>query len=189
MTQTNPNVTADSPATPAPVRTRVHRDEHYDIEQFLFDEARLLDDEHYDDWLMLCSPDIRYQLPVRENIYRQNRHLPGGYRQTFVFNDNHRDLTERVAKLNSPMAWVDDPAPRISRLVSNVAASQTDQADVRQVYCKFLIYRSRRQIDLNILAGSRHDTLQKTARGWQILKREIFLDQNVILDKNLFLLF
>lgn len=187
--QTAANADSDWVAQDYPAGPPVDRDEHYDIEQFLYSEARLLDEERFEDWLALLSPDISYRLPVRENIYRHNRRLPGGYRRTYILDEDHQDLAERVAKLTSGMAWVEDPAPRISRLVSNVAAWHTDRADVRRVYCKFLLYRSRRQIDLNLLGGSRHDILQRVDDGWRLLGREILLDQNVILDKNLFLLF
>jgi hypothetical protein len=33
--------------------------------------------------------------------------------------------------------------------------------------------------------GKRHDTLRREAGRWQIARREIYVDQNVLLSKNL----
>ena len=37
---------------------------HHRIEQFLFREARLLDEERWDDWLALMAEDIHYWMPT-----------------------------------------------------------------------------------------------------------------------------
>ena len=39
---------------------RVDRDLAFEIEQFLYREARLLDAERYDEWLAMMAPDIHY---------------------------------------------------------------------------------------------------------------------------------
>lgn len=40
-----------------------------EIEQFLYREARLLDDRQFQEWLDLLTDDIRYWMPVRSNRY------------------------------------------------------------------------------------------------------------------------
>ena len=35
----------------------------HEVQQFLFFEARLLDEERYEEWLGLMTPDIRYWMP------------------------------------------------------------------------------------------------------------------------------
>ena len=40
-----------------------------EIEQFLYREARLLDDRKFHEWLELLTEDIRYWMPVRTNRY------------------------------------------------------------------------------------------------------------------------
>ena len=36
---------------------------HHEVEQFLFHEARLLDERKFDDWLDLLTDDIHYWMP------------------------------------------------------------------------------------------------------------------------------
>src|SRR5690348_1828556 len=44
----------------------VSADRQFDIEQFYYHEARLLDEHRYADWLELYSDDTRYWMPIRE---------------------------------------------------------------------------------------------------------------------------
>ena len=39
------------------------------VEQFLYREARLLDERRFHDWLELLTDDIRYWMPVRTSRY------------------------------------------------------------------------------------------------------------------------
>ncbi len=45
----------------------------YDVEQFLYLEAQLLDDWHYREWFNLLADDLRYWMPVRKNRLRRQR--------------------------------------------------------------------------------------------------------------------
>ena len=38
------------------------------IEDFLYAEARALEDNRFDDWLECFSDDVRYWMPIRENV-------------------------------------------------------------------------------------------------------------------------
>ena len=42
------------------------------VQQFLFSEARLLDERRFDDWLALFSDDAIYWMPVRHNRLRES---------------------------------------------------------------------------------------------------------------------
>ncbi len=53
------------------------------------------------------------------------------------------------------------------------------------VKCRFLIYRNRVETETDILVGKREDLLRRDDGNWQIARRKIVLDQNVLLTKNL----
>ena len=164
----------------------VSRDLHFDIEQFLFREARLLDQECYQDWLALLAEDIRYRLPMRENRYRKDPRGALNDQDTFIYNDTLKDLRDRVARLETGIVWAEDPPLRIRRLITNVIAETTDKPDTFYVTSNFLVYRNRRQRDEAWLVGAREDYLHKVGHGFQIANRMIWLDQHVALDKNLY---
>ena len=45
-----------------------NRELQYQVEQFYYREARLLDNRQYRQWLLLLSQDIRYLMPSRVNV-------------------------------------------------------------------------------------------------------------------------
>ena len=53
------------------------------------------------------------------------------------------------------------------------------------VRCRFLVYRNRVETETDILVGKREDLLHRAGPDWQIARRKILLDQNVLLSKNL----
>ena len=40
---------------------------YYEIEQFLLDEADLLDERRFEEWLELMTDDVHYWMPTRAN--------------------------------------------------------------------------------------------------------------------------
>ena len=62
--------------------------------------------------------------------------------------------------------------------------SAADPAEL-SVRCRFLVYRNRVETETDILVGKREDLLRRAGIGWQIARRKILLDQNVLLSKNL----
>ena len=78
---------------------------------------------------------------------------------------------------------------RISHMVSNVQIVEAtpSMAEPREVAvkCRFLIYRNRVETETDILVGKREDLLRRDGDDWQIARRKIILDQNVLLTKNL----
>jgi 3-phenylpropionate/cinnamic acid dioxygenase small subunit len=50
---------------------------------------------------------------------------------------------------------------------------------------RFLVYRNRVSDETDFLVGRRKDTLRKVGESWQIVQRELLLDQTVLLAKNL----
>jgi 3-phenylpropionate/cinnamic acid dioxygenase small subunit len=69
-----------------------------------------------------------------------------------------------------------------------VAPSVDDPAEVT-VGCRFLVYQNRVEYESNTFIGRRTDTLRRHGDSWLIARRELLLEQNVLLAKNLSILF
>jgi 3-phenylpropionate/cinnamic acid dioxygenase small subunit len=54
-----------------------------------------------------------------------------------------------------------------------------------KVGSRFLVYQNRNQYENYTLIGKRTDTLRKVSGTWKLARREILLDQSVLLAKNL----
>ena len=162
-----------------------------EIEEFLYYEADLLDERRYEDWLALVAEDVRYWMPMRRNVKVDDieREFTREGLDISWFDEGKETLTRRVRQIQTGIHWAEEPVSRISHMVSNVRlleASPTwaDPVEVT-VRCRFLIYRNRVETETDILVGKREDLLRRVDGQWQIARRKIVLDQNVLLTKNL----
>ena len=156
-----------------------------ELMQFYIREAWLLDERKFQEWLGLFTQDVLYFMPRRKNVPRRESHrevTPLG--DLALIEDDMRYLEMRVARLETGMAWAEDPPSRTRHLVGNLVAEPLDSGDV-QAKTAFLVYRSHLETDQQLLAGSREDVLRPVDGAWKVAKRTIVLDANVLLDKNL----
>ena len=156
-----------------------------ELMQFYIREAWLLDERKFQEWLGLFTEDVLYFMPRRKNVPRRESHrevTPLG--DLALIEDDKRYLEMRVARLETGMAWAEDPPSRTRHLVGNLVAEPLDSGDV-QAKTAFLVYRSHLETDHQLLAGSREDVLRRVGGAWKVAKRTIVLDANVLLDKNL----
>jgi 3-phenylpropionate/cinnamic acid dioxygenase small subunit len=162
-----------------------------EIEEFLYREADLLDERRYEEWLALVAEDVRYWMPMRRNVKvgEAEREFTRAGQDINWFDEGKETLTRRVKQILTGMHWAEEPVSRISHMVSNVRLlevnpSIAEPAEVA-VRCRFLIYRNRVETETDILVGKREDVLRRADGQWQIARRKIVLDQNVLLTKNL----
>ncbi|AFT67015.1 MULTISPECIES: 3-phenylpropionate/cinnamic acid dioxygenase subunit beta [Cycloclasticus] len=164
----------------------VDQSTHFEVERFLVQEARALDEERFDDWLgnMLCK-DISYQLPTQEVRYRRDNKVLGNSQTTYLYNDDYGMLSMRVARMATGIVWAEDPRVRNRRIISNIDAQWSEADDEIDVRSAFILFRSRMQRDQATHYGIRMDKLRKEKGNWKLASRVITLDQRVVLDKNI----
>jgi biphenyl 2,3-dioxygenase beta subunit len=157
----------------------------YEVERFYYDEAALLDAHRYDEWLALFSDDANYFMPIRRT--RMQRELdqeftkPG---EMAFFSDTKTLLAGRVAKLKSGRSWAEDPPSRTRHLITNVRVVRDNGREL-EVESNFHVYRTRLNSEESSWIGSRHDVLRRVEGSFQIADRKIFLEQTVLLSRNL----
>ena len=162
-----------------------------EIEEFLYHEADLLDERRYEEWLALIAEDVRYWMPMRRNVKvgEAEREFTRAEQDINWFDEGKETLTRRVKQILTGMHWAEEPVSRISHMVSNVRLVEVNPsvAEPAEVLtrCRFLIYRNRVETETDFLVGKREDLLRHAEGGWQIARRKIILDQNVLLSKNL----
>jgi biphenyl 2,3-dioxygenase beta subunit len=161
----------------------------YEVEQFLYAEAALLDAREYREWLGLIADDIHYWMPIRRTVTLSDIDLeftkPG---EMAYFDDDHGMLEMRVKKLEAGSAWSEDPPSRSRHFVSNVRILAVAGDEITVEAC-FHLYRSRLNSEVSNWVGRRTDVLRRTKQGLRLAKRHIFLDQTVILSTNMSTLF
>jgi p-cumate 2,3-dioxygenase subunit beta len=106
-----------------------------EVEDFLYQEAALLDEWHLDEWLALFTADGRYVVPTTD--------LPeGDPKKELVFiDDDMVRLRARVERLKSRHGHREYPWSRTRRFITNVRI-KVDRRDIF-VNSSFLVYRFR----------------------------------------------
>ncbi len=168
------------------------------VEQFLYREARLLDSRQFRRWIDLLADDLRYWIPMRSNRYSaasKSISILDGSRyeeddlskeSDQAFMDEDKDsLRRRVDRLDTGMAWAEDPPSRTRHLISNVEVEPGERESEVKVYSNFIMYRSRGETEEDFYVGSREDVLRNVDGSWQLASRKIVFEQNVLSAKNL----
>lgn len=175
-----------------PTVPRVDVELQHEIEQFLFHEAALLDQREFDDWLELFADDVHYWMPTRYNRLRREMDKEFSAPNETAFFDEDKDaLVRRVRRLETGMAWAEDPPSRTRHLFTNVRVRPTEAVDEFEVHANYLLYRTRLEHDVEFFIGAREDLLRRVGRGvgWEIARRKIVLDQSTLNAKNLSMFF
>lgn len=157
----------------------------HEVEQFYYDEAALLDDRRYAEWLALFTPDIHYFMPIRRT--KTTKDLTKEFTQPgdmAFFDDDHFMLSARVKRLATGYAWAEDPPSRQRHLITNVRILEAS-GDELSVESGFHLYRTRLHSEEDNWLGHRKDTLRRVDGRLQIARRNIYLEQTVLLSRNL----
>jgi 3-phenylpropionate/cinnamic acid dioxygenase small subunit len=161
-----------------------------DIEQFLYAEAELLDARRFDEWLDLFTEDARYWMPVRRNVKfgEQERENTREGSEVAWIDEGKSTLTQRVQQIKTGIHWAEEPLSRVCHVVSNVQLVSIDNSQII-VKSRFITYRNRLENETDFFVGKREDALRWVDSGWKIARRAVFLDQSVLMAKNLTIFF
>ena len=161
----------------------------YAVEQFLHEEAALLDARKYREWFALVAEDIHYWMPIRRTVTRSDLEheftQPGAMA---YFDDDHELLEMRVKKLEASSAWSEDPPSRSRHFVSNIRILDVSGDEITLDAC-FHLYRTRLNSEVDSWVGRRTDMLRRAGGSFKLARRHIFLDQTVIVSKNMSTIF
>src|SRR5262249_10069409 len=154
-------------------------------EQFLYREARLLDERRFHEWLALLTDDVRYWMAGRSNRYPMVSKAivildPDRYSEAdlakddelAIFDETKETLGQRIARLETGMAWPEDPPSRTRHLLSNIEIEPGDTASEIQVFSNFLVYRNRAETEHDFYIGARQDVLRRVDGAWKIARRK-----------------
>ncbi|RNG21614.1 aromatic-ring-hydroxylating dioxygenase subunit beta [Streptomyces botrytidirepellens] len=158
-----------------------------EIEQFLFREARLLDEERYQEWLDLLSEGdgFEYWMPVIES--RDRRDPVPAYergRLAIIETDDKRELAVRAKALEDPANLAQNPPTLHMHLVCNVEVECTDDPHAFRVHSVVLYFagRYRGSEDVSFaLHARREDLLRRGHDGLLRIARRTILLRHTIL--------
>ncbi len=166
---------------------RVTAELQQEIEQFLYHESRVLDEHRFEEWYGLLTDDIHYFMPTRYNrLKREADKEFSGPNDAAFFDEDKQSIAQRIRRLNTGMAWAEDPPSRTRHMVSNVVIRPRGNSEY-EVDCYFMVYRSRLEREVEMFVGMRHDIIRRgnNPAGFMIAARTIILDQSILMARNL----
>ena len=136
-------------------------------------EARLLDQLRFDEWLAMYAPECIYWVPATTT---------GGdpRREVAISFDDRRRMEDRIYRLRTGYAWSQAPKSRTVRMVSNVEVFAGGAA-ARMVRSNFLISEFRPD-GVRFLSGWCGHRFVEQGGRWLIAVRQVNLidcDQNL----------
>ena len=148
------------------------------VEAFVYAEARLLEDNRFDEWLACLSDDIHYWMPVRQNIdTAAGDESPLG--SFALYDDDKQSLELRVLRIKTGQAHAEIPLSVTQRLITNVTAGPATE-NALHVFSHFMVYQERRGQHGVTFYGRRDDILSHEKSVLRIKKRKITLAQTIL---------
>lgn len=137
------------------------------IEQFLYDEANLLDEPDLDRWIELYSEDGSYWMPVIPN-------QPDPLNHVSIFYDDRVMMEVRRRNFVHPRAASKDHSVRASHIIGNVRCSGRNQQGDLVVTSNFqcVLYYRREQ---RLYAGTYLHHLIATDNSFKIRHKKVQL--------------
>jgi 3-phenylpropionate/cinnamic acid dioxygenase small subunit len=153
--------------------------------QFFLEEAELIDNGSFEDWLDLMTDDFTYRIPVR--ITREKAALTEFSELASHMDETKSSMEMRIMRSYSDYNWAEDPVSRTRHFLTNFRAKKSqDNPDELHFKINFLLYRGKfDQPTYQFLSGERHDTIRFVDGQWKLAKRLILLDHATVPMNNL----
>ncbi|PHS01131.1 MAG: aromatic-ring-hydroxylating dioxygenase subunit beta [Leeuwenhoekiella sp.] len=136
-----------------------------EIEDFLFEEAALLDDWKLYEWLDLFTEDATYQVPAtdlpRDSSPKNN---------LFYIVDDRGRLEARVVRLMKKTAFAEYPRSKTRRVVSNVRIEEAEEGRCK-VSSVFVTYRSKMGWTDTFIGTSQYELVRRDGELKIVAKR------------------
>ena len=117
-----------------------------EAEDFLFEEARLLDERLFEAWLHLFTADGLYWIPIVEDVDPTT--------QTSILYDDSQLRQIRVHHLVHERNFAQSPPSRTVHQVSNVQVWSGDREDEALVRCNVVVHEIRAGDHLQLGLGN-----------------------------------
>jgi benzoate/toluate 1,2-dioxygenase subunit beta len=149
------------------------------VENFLFREARLMDENAYDDWLALWADDALYWVPGEEHDSDPSTHISTIY-------DDRKRLEARIRRLKSGYAHAQDPKSRLRRVISNIEIEESANGEVT-AFSNFVLGEVRRGKQ-DVFIGRTVHKLRPDAEDFRIFfKKVLLINSDEFIDNLTFL--
>ncbi len=145
-------------------RTALTMDE---LRDFIENEADLLDEQRFDEWLALYADDAVYWAPAKPAQSSWLDHVS-------LFYDDKHIMKTRIQRLKHPMIHCQDPKSNCVRVLSNFKVEwASDDGEQYRVRSKFIMLEDRPGADRRFYGGRYTHTLRRTQDSVEIVLKKV----------------
>ncbi len=149
----------------APVE--VPTDTYLRLQQFVFHEARLLDERRWDEWLALWTEDGMYWMPQQHDQASPYAHISLAWEDKMM-----REV--RVRRVENARNWSQQPPTHATRLVGNLSIDGVDASGSLVLRAVFQMTEWRRK-KTRQLAGHYFYKLVAEGESWRLRMKRVHL--------------
>jgi 3-phenylpropionate/cinnamic acid dioxygenase small subunit len=136
------------------------------VEEYLFHEARLLDEREFEAWMALFADDGIYWIPATPG-----QQDPLG--EVSIAYEDLQLIDVRVRRLRHPENYADQPQARTRRVIGNVMLDDSDAAST-VVRSNFTLVEFQND-EQRLFAGEYIHTLRQVGDDFQIVQKRVNL--------------
>jgi 3-phenylpropionate/cinnamic acid dioxygenase small subunit len=153
--------TSFAPATSPAIET-------FEIAQFLFEEARLLDDREFEKWSDLFLDEGIYWVPAKPGQESPLDHVS-------LFYDDKETMQTRIRRLRHPLVHTQIPHSSTVHIISNVVLETSAADGDTMVRSNFIMLEDRPSTERRLFGGSYVHRLRKVDGGLRIVQKRVNL--------------
>lgn len=137
------------------------------IEQFVYGEVRMVDEQRWEEWEALFTEDGVYWAPATID-------QPDPYEHVSLIFEDELLRKVRYERFKHPNALSLQPFPQTSHLVSNIMVDEKNDEDTIVVHARFLMHEFRRG-QPEVFAGSYDYALVEDGDSFRIRQKKATL--------------
>lgn len=138
------------------------------FEAFLFEEARLLDERRFRDWMGLFAEDGTYWVPA---VAGQD----SPFNQVSLFYDDRDLMKTRIERLEHPRIHIQSPPSRTAHLIGNMIVEEANDATGEYVISSTVIMVEYRDEQQRVFAGRQSHRLRRRDDSFAIVQKRVDL--------------
>ncbi len=151
---------------------------HAEAEHVIYREARMLDEQRFEEWLDLFVEDVLYWMPAWKDDTTlssdPDREL------SLVYYRGKQNLRDRVERLRSGLSPVSRILPRVVHSVTNIMVDEAE-GDSGTVFSSFVSHAySPRTDQVSVHFGQYEHGLRRVEGAWRIERKIIRLANDLI---------
>lgn len=158
----------------APAQSAESRVTRAEVEEFLYEEAALLDEWRLEEWLQLLTEDAHYSVPSTDQPEAEPSDT------LFLIADDAVRIRSRVEQLLGKTAWAENPRSRTRRMIGNVRIRGVEDGRIR-VASNFVVHRMRND-RVDVYVGRYEHVLVRHNGQFRIQRRRAILDLESLSD-------